>query len=128
MYGINLWDVECVLAIIGKGGPLEAERRAEEESNRERRDVVVEARQGTKIAKEKLDDAKRARAADLAKEKAANQRRVTQEKALEMVSPPHQKVKIEVGQYVGRNKNARIIQRINITSFYGSCCAYYTTY
>lgn len=33
---------------------LRAERAAEEESNRERRDIIIEARQGVKVAVEKV--------------------------------------------------------------------------
>jgi len=64
---------------------LEAERKAEEESNRGRRDTIVEARQGVKVAKELLDSAKRTNAAELAKEKATSARRLAEEKALERV-------------------------------------------
>jgi hypothetical protein len=56
-----------------------------QESNRGRRDTIVEARLGVKVAKELLDSAKRTNAAELAKEKAASARRLAKEKALEMV-------------------------------------------
>mmetsp|Transcript_5900 Transcript_5900/g.11252 ORF Transcript_5900/g.11252 Transcript_5900/m.11252 type:complete len:678 (-) Transcript_5900:239-2272(-) len=64
---------------------LRAERAAEEESNRERRDIIIEARQGVKVAVEKLEDAKKARATELMKEKEDNARRLAEERALEMV-------------------------------------------
>jgi hypothetical protein len=61
---------------------LERERMAVEESNRLRRDIIVEARAGVKIAAEKLDEAKKERAAALMREKEEQARRLAEEKAL----------------------------------------------
>ena len=64
---------------------LERERVAVEESNRLRRDIIVEARAGVKIAEEKLNEAKKERAAALSREKEEQARRLAEEKALQYV-------------------------------------------